>query len=149
MDTKKLKLYAGTTVKESKMSVPAKIQMFQFIKEASDAQIKALLMDGKITRLDEQAEQIVNDRFKLFKLPQKNINEMFEFTSAVTRAAEAGQKVINACNKKGGDKVNCKKLGAAKSISVLKSAVSSCKDAGNPQKCLVRMKKAIADFSKV
>ena len=63
---KQLRLLAGMIVVESKMSKQSKIQLLNFIKEeASDAQVKALLMDGKIVQLDEQAEEIVNDRFSL------------------------------------------------------------------------------------
>jgi len=63
---KQLRLMAAQIVVESKLSKAAKIQMLNFIKEdASDAQIKALLMDGKIVKLDEQAEEIVNERFNV------------------------------------------------------------------------------------
>ena len=65
MDTKELKLVCGTIVFESNLSKAAKLQLFTWIKEeASDAQIKAFLLDGKITHLDEQAEEIVNARFE-------------------------------------------------------------------------------------
>lgn len=65
---KNLRLIAGQIVVESKMSKFAKIQLLNFIKEeATDTQIKALLMDGKIVKLDEQAEQIVNERFELLE----------------------------------------------------------------------------------
>jgi hypothetical protein len=63
---KKLRLFAAEVVVASKLSKPAKIQMLEFIqKEATDAQVKALLLDGKIVKLDEQAEQIVNNRFEV------------------------------------------------------------------------------------
>lgn len=65
---KQLRLMAGKIIVESKLSKAAKHQLLNFIKEeASDAQVKALLMDGKIVQLDEQAEAIVNDRFENFK----------------------------------------------------------------------------------
>ena len=63
---KQLRIIAGGIVIESKLSKQAKTQMINFIqKEATDAQVKALLMDGNIVQLDEQAEDIVNDRFKI------------------------------------------------------------------------------------
>lgn len=63
---KNLRIFAAEVVVESKLSKPAKLQILNFIKEdATDAQVKALLMDGKIVQLDEQAEQIVNDRFEV------------------------------------------------------------------------------------
>lgn len=68
MKSSELKVAAATYVKESKMSNAAKLQLFKFIQhEASDAQIKALLLDGKIVALDEQAEEVVNDRFEAKK----------------------------------------------------------------------------------
>ncbi len=66
---KQLRMMAAQIVVESKLSKAAKIQMLNFIKEdATDAQVKALLLDGKIVQLDEQAEEIVNKRFELSDL---------------------------------------------------------------------------------
>ena len=63
---KHLRLFAGQVVVESKISKAAKLQLLNFIKEeASDTQIKALLLDGEIVHLDEQAEEVVNDRFSV------------------------------------------------------------------------------------
>lgn len=63
---KNIRMLAGQIVVESKMTKSAKKQMLNFIKEeATDAQVKALLMDGKIVQLDEQAEEIVNARFEV------------------------------------------------------------------------------------
>jgi len=62
---KKLRLRAGEIVTGSKLSKEAKLQLINFIQtEATDAQVKALLMDGKIVQLDEQSEEIVNARFE-------------------------------------------------------------------------------------
>jgi len=63
---KQLRLTAAEVVVNSKLSKAAKFQMLNFIKEqATDAQVKSLLMDGKIVHLDKQAEEIVNERFKV------------------------------------------------------------------------------------
>lgn len=64
MDLKELKLYAGNVVIESKLSNAAKMQALKFLKEANSSQVKVFIMDGKIVKLDEQSEQIVNDRFE-------------------------------------------------------------------------------------
>ncbi len=64
MSKKDLQLYVGKTTVNSKMSKPAKLQMLNFIQhEASEAQLMALVLDGKIVKLDEQSEEIVKDRF--------------------------------------------------------------------------------------
>jgi len=60
----KLRILAGHIVTESKLSKTAKLQMLEFIKVATDAQVKALLLDGRIVSLDDQAEEIVNARFE-------------------------------------------------------------------------------------
>lgn len=66
MDKKDLQLFAGRKVVDSQMTKPAKLQMLQFIQyESSESQLKALILDGKIVKLDEQSEEIVNDRFKV------------------------------------------------------------------------------------
>ena len=63
---KQLRIIAGQIVVESKISKSAKLKILKFIQtEVTDAQIKALFLDGKIVKLDEQAEEIVNDRFKV------------------------------------------------------------------------------------
>jgi len=68
---KQLRLKAGEIIVTSEMSKAAKHQLLNFVKEeATDAQVKALLMDGKIVQLDEQAEEIVNDRFKTNKISE-------------------------------------------------------------------------------
>jgi hypothetical protein len=73
MKKSELKLLAACMVKESKMTKSAKIQMFNFIQhEATEPQLKALLLDGKITKLDEQAQEIINDRFSVHPLNEAN-----------------------------------------------------------------------------
>ena len=69
MKTKNLKITAGYIVTESKLSKPAKLQLLNFIQnEASDEQLMALMLDGKIVKLDEQAKEIVKERFKNSKI---------------------------------------------------------------------------------
>lgn len=64
--SKKLKVMAGQVVKESNYSVSAKKQLLNFIiNEANDSQLKALILDGNIEKLDEDAIDIVNRRFDL------------------------------------------------------------------------------------
>lgn len=66
--SKELKKLAGSTVMESNYSDSAKKQLLSFIlNEASDTQIKALILDGNIEVLYEDAELIVNKRFDVIK----------------------------------------------------------------------------------
>jgi len=67
---KQLRMTAGAIVVSSKLSKSAKLQLLNFIEsEATDVQIKALLLDGEIlTDIDEQTEEIIEDRFKLSEI---------------------------------------------------------------------------------
>jgi len=68
MDSKKLKILTGSVITKSKLSKAARLQLLNFVQnEATDYQVMALLLDGKILILDEQAEQIVEDRFKVYE----------------------------------------------------------------------------------
>jgi hypothetical protein len=68
---KKLFIHAGALVVESKLSGQAKLQLINWLKkEATEAQVKAFLLDGKVTFLDEQAEEVVNDRFEGSKIKE-------------------------------------------------------------------------------
>jgi len=62
---KELQLIAASVVSESELSKGAKLQLIKFIQyEATDVQVKAILLDGKIlTNIDEQTAEIINDRF--------------------------------------------------------------------------------------
>jgi len=69
MDKKQLRLFTEFLIYDSDMSGVRKLKHLDFIhNEATLSQIKAYIMDGDITYLDEQAEQIVNDRFKLHEV---------------------------------------------------------------------------------
>lgn len=113
---KQLRIIAGQMIVESKLSKMSKMQLLNFIKEeASDAQIKALLMDGKICRLDEQAEQIVNDRFELSEAGGKVAQARKTFFSTVNSpvgqyASAAGAMATGAAT--GGTALGSLALGA-------------------------------------
>ena len=62
-DDLQLRLFIGEAVTVSDLPKEAKLQLLKFIQnEATDAQVKALIMDGEILKLDHFSEQIVNDR---------------------------------------------------------------------------------------
>jgi len=87
---KQLRIIAAEMIVDSKLSKSAKFQLLNFIKEeATDAQVKALLMDGKIIHLDEQAEEIVNDRFELSEAGGKVAQARKTYFSAVNSPAGA------------------------------------------------------------
>jgi len=59
-----LRVTAAYFIKESDMTKAAKLQLINFLEnEATDAQIMALILDGKVQALDEMAEDVVYDRW--------------------------------------------------------------------------------------
>lgn len=66
VNIKDLKIVAGNIVKNTKdLTIPAKQQLLNFIKEASEHQIMVLLLDGEIMKVeDPQCKKIIEDRFK-------------------------------------------------------------------------------------
>jgi len=74
MTNKELKIQAGNTVMESDYSISAKKQLLNFIiNEASDEQLKVLILDSNIERLEEDSIEIVNKRFyNLIELENKS-----------------------------------------------------------------------------
>lgn len=64
METKGLKVFCGETIAESELSKEAKLSLLNFVQhEADQYQLMALILDGRVTKLDEDAKQIVEDRF--------------------------------------------------------------------------------------
>jgi len=74
-----LRIIAGAIVTESKLSKGAKLQLLKFIqKEATETQLKSLLLDGKIlTKIDKQTKNIINSRFENFS-SRKNFSKKLE-----------------------------------------------------------------------
>jgi len=109
MDKKELKLAASQLVFDSKMSAKAKMQIFNWLKEANEPEIKAFLLDGKIVQLDEQATDVVNDRFKASTLMQELESGTAKTILGIVLAGPIGWAIyrwakgeLNACSKKCG-----------------------------------------------
>lgn len=92
MTNKELKLLAGNIVMESEYSDSAKKQLFNFItNEASEEQIKSLILDGDFESLYEDAKEIINKRFDV--VVDESLRESIEDTVVFVNI---GREVI--CN---------------------------------------------------
>ena len=100
-----LRLTAAYFVKESDLTKAAKLQIMNFLQnEATDAQVMALLLDGEVQTLDEQAEIIVYDRFDAALLDEKFGGAVKKFASDFLKGARKGH-AINLAAKKAGKAV--------------------------------------------
>jgi len=157
----KFKLFAANAAMESELTNEAKIQVLGFLKEASDAQVKSFIMDGKISVLDEQAEQIVNDRFEAIHreaVEQEIMNESVGGSLLGIAISPAGwliyrgvRRAFDGCTKKCGtlklDNIKrqncmtaCKIEKLNKELGLLSKSMAACKDDG----CKAKAAKAIS-----
>jgi hypothetical protein len=81
-----LKLLNATVIYQSNLPKESKLQLLEFVKkEATELQLKVLLLDGKIiSNVDEVTEQIINDRFKANKKIAK-IQKKYKMKAKVTK----------------------------------------------------------------
>jgi len=134
MNINDLKLNAAGFVVDSKMSKPAKLQMLKFIQhEATEEQLMVILLDGKIEVLDEQASEIVRDRFA--------VNEAM--TQDTKDAITPYNRMFGVCAKKCGRIALSTKAAACKkacqnqrdqAIYKARLKIKAAKKAGGPNK---------------
>jgi hypothetical protein len=166
MESKDLKITAGSFIVESELSKPSKLQMLKFIQhEASDHQLMALLLDGEIVELDEQAEQIVEDRFNIFEtvisIPHGAAKPILigSLIFLAGQLAYAGfDRVFSnagkACNnpRVGQTKSDCMRQYRIKALKVkkdiLKREMKKCSKTTNPSKCKNEFSKRINSINK-
>jgi hypothetical protein len=105
----KLRVIAAYLIKESNLTKAAKLQLVNFLEnEATDAQVMALLLDGKVQILDEMAEEIVYARFKSSSILESSAKKVF------TKLVQATHKAAEANVSK--DILGWKRYGAAKAV---------------------------------
>ncbi|MCK5607910.1 hypothetical protein KAR91_38880 [Candidatus Pacearchaeota archaeon] len=159
MDVNKLKLGLMYIFNESeKITKNAKLQLINFIKEADNHQLKVLVMDGELIpkqKLDEQARQIIDDRFE-------NINEqdpitglmaaaalitMITVMGAKRRATIIKKTRLGCSGKKGMELKVCMQQGTINAykeeIGIYKSQMGKCAKTKNPEKCKASLTKHI------
>jgi len=146
MESKDLKITAADYVMESKMTNPAKLQMLNFIqKEADDHQLMSLMLDGQIVKLDEQAKQIVEDRFmvselgvignivSLLLLPGASI--VWRGIAAAASSAHRKCGILKISNQRDACLAKTRIEEATKKIAIMKKALPSCSKHRDPKMC--------------
>ena len=69
MNTNNLKTTCGEIIVSSKLTKESKLQLLNFVQiEADEHQLKVFLLDGEIvTKADDEAKEIINQRFEQSK----------------------------------------------------------------------------------
>jgi len=98
---KQLRLTAAAIVTESKLSRGAKLQLLKFIqKEATDIQIKALLLDGEILpKIDKQTKEIIESRFKVCESNGRFSKQIMKCRIVLQELKKGSKKKLSKRNK--------------------------------------------------
>lgn len=141
---------------ESKLSKEAKLQLINFIQnESTDAQVKALLLDGEITQLDKQSEEIVNARFESHPLNEGVWKSVFGMI--ISLGTWPLYRAIRATLQDKSRKCGTFKVGAERDVcmaevtlwevnqmeKIIAKAKSECSKYKNPEKCRALADKAM------
>ena len=113
------------------------------------------MLDGKITKLDEQSKEIVEERFNNKFGNGENLQEIGLWTIGISAAVLLGLKRMfdkkrKACKmlKKGPAKTACLKMAqislVKKELGLLQKSLSNCSKQKNPAKCQMKVKNSIA-----
>ena len=167
---KKLRLFTAAIIMSSKIDNPAKRTLLKFVKEkATNSQLKAFLMDGRLDKLDEQAEDIVSERFESKTELKKKILEFDPGTFYVGMVAtvfaavaakiafNVARNILNKAHKAckqytGSEKQRCltkfRVEAAKKQIESLNISKGKCKTTKNPEKCVALINKKILKLQK-
>ncbi len=162
--------FADLMVTESNLSESTKLQLGNWLeKEATEAQVKAFILDKRIVHLDKQSEEIVNDRFEA-------LDELGVLTTLWATATFAGIPGVvalvgllatlgvvaafkNAQQKAIRDLRACRRFGEGlpgrvctmiakrenmrTTARILQSAIGKCSQVKNPEKCQLNLSKKI------
>ena len=155
---KKLSLLAGEVVTNSKIHPFIKIKALDWIQyEATEVQIKSFLLDGNLDKLDEQAEEIVNDRFTASKYAQQLSEVDLFLTMLAHLGTMAAYRTIRArfdeklrrCGVYGAGfkhmlcMLVARREETMRKISVIKASRSKCSQTVDPKACEMVLQRRI------
>jgi len=155
---KQLRIIAGAIVTESKLSKGAKTQLLNFIQnEATDVQVKALLLDGRIiSEVDSQTEEIINARFKNSRLNEGTLKSilgivlltpggwiMWRGLKAALSEKQRRCGVLGIGAKRDACLLAAQAEISKRTIKVLQDAAKNCGASKDPAKCKAKIAEEI------
>ena len=141
MNMQKLKIVAGAIIVESELSKSSKLQLLNWLQnEATEIQVKSFLLDGEILKLDEQAIEIVNDRFSVAYKNQTLYEQVITALVLGMIYRKFLSKASRTCKAvKGKEKSECIKkfrIQAMKAqMTALQQGYSRCSQHKHPEDC--------------
>ncbi len=152
-----LRILSFYLVRESNLSKPAKLQLLNYLKEASDSQVKLFIATGEVGRvsaIDEPSlDKVVSEVAPLAAL----IAQDMVFSTAMNKASRVYSywfgKAAQACAEKTGpEKKLCKKRFILRSyhekLRALKAEAPKCARTDKPEKCRKKFVEMIKGIEK-
>ncbi len=142
-----LRILSFYLVRESDLSKPAKLQLLNYLKDASDIQVKLFIATGEIgqvSKIDESSlDKVILEIAPLAAVIAQDI----VFNTALNKASQAysyrfGQIAKACADKVGPEKKLCKKRFILRSyhekLRALKAEAPKCAGTNKPEKCRKR-----------
>ncbi|HUU88825.1 MAG TPA: hypothetical protein VMX17_13890 [Candidatus Glassbacteria bacterium] len=138
-----LKLVAYLMVYESDLSKPAKLQLVNFLKEATEPQIKLFVVEGRVGNVSQKQELELDSILEVAPIAAYYASGIV-WGAAIALAMKAFNKyhgeAAKACaEKRGREKKLCMNVYTVRAyqqkITVLKTEAGKCNQTADPKKC--------------
>lgn len=154
---KNLKVIAYSMVLEADLSESAKRQLFNFLRSATDPQIKLFVVEGRVGNVTKEEELKIDSFLQEVAPLAAYVASSVVFSMGLAVAAKIFNKfwgeAVRACaEEKGREKEICKKrymiTAYQQKISTLRREASKCNQTADPEKCQKPFLKAIEKTQK-
>lgn len=147
MREKDLRILSFYLVRESDLSKPAKLQLLNYLRDASNAQVKLFIATGEIGQISEADESKLDGAISEVAPLAAVIAQDLVFNTALTKATQVysywfGQAAKACAEKVGPEKKLCKKRFVLRSyhekLRALRAEAPKCAGTDKPEKCRKR-----------
>jgi len=154
---KDLRIFSFYLVRESDLSKPAKLQLLNYLKDASNAQVKLFVATGKVGQISKIDESKLDKTISEVAPLAAYIAQDIVWTRAINKATQVYTywfgKAAQACAEKvGAEKKLCKKRFILRSyhekLRALKAEAPKCSQTDKPEKCRRRFVEKIKQIEK-
>ncbi len=152
-----LRILSFYLVRESDLSKPAKLQLLNYLRDASNAQVKLFVATGEIGQISKIDESKLDEFISEVAPLAAYIAQDIVFNKAINIASQKysywfGQAAKACAEKVGPEKRLCKKRFVLRSyhekLRVLKAEAPKCSGTSKPEKCRKRFVEKIKQIEK-
>jgi hypothetical protein len=152
-----LRIFSFYLVRESELSKPAKLQLLNYLRDASDAQVKLFAATGEVGQISKIDESKLDEMISEVAPLAAVIAQDIVFNKAINIASQKysywfGQAAKACAEKVGPDKKLCKKRFILRSyhekLRALRAEIPKCNQTDKPDKCQKRFIDKIKQIEK-